>query len=164
MWVQIRPCERAILRGRVAHCKVLGLSAASCATRAQQLLRWATVDHSRHGPECGVLCPLIGIVYTWLAWNVSGIWKAFFLEKRNENPAGALVPAFRVIRVARFLTGGARYDLDHLRPLGSIQYTTLLHGSCLRPENTGVQNHRSRIRYLSKKIANFKNFPKLKNS
>jgi len=87
--------------------------------------------------------------------------RLFFLEKETESQR---VPAFRVIRVARFLTGGARYDLDHLRPLGSIQYTTLLHGSCLRPENTGVQNHRSRIRYLSKKIANFKNFPKLKNS
>jgi len=108
------PCEGAILRGRVAHCKVLGLSAASCATRAQQLLRWATVDHSRHGPGCGMWgCCVLSTNRLYGTGMKCQQYMKTFSRKRNEKPAGALVPAFRVIRVARLLTGGARYDLDH---------------------------------------------------
>jgi len=61
----MEPCIRwgpewAILRagGEMAlHCKVNGLSAVSCATRAQQLLRWVTVPEQR-AEKLGAAVPL----------------------------------------------------------------------------------------------------------
>jgi len=50
--------KRQIFGERGTHCKVQRLSSVSCATRPQQLLRWATVWPQRHKPKsAGLLCP-----------------------------------------------------------------------------------------------------------
>ena len=61
--VKIRPWQWAILREEgAAHCKVQRRSAVSCATRAQQWLRWATVATIDMGRKerRGLLCNFCG--------------------------------------------------------------------------------------------------------